>query len=165
MDIRAGIQTAVVMVILGILLTIWAGIQSIRSARKLDYFRLRQKRIAQGWQLMGLSLLLAGGAYWLGNYGEPLAYEYYPPSPMPSLTGTITPTPTISLTPTISPTPTISNTPAISNTPTATSTPSMPLVVEAMFSSLVTPNPDAIFSPLIFARDIDLQSYEPINEG
>jgi hypothetical protein len=34
-----------------------------------------------------------------------------------------------------------------------------------MFSSVITPNPGAIFSPLVFARGIDLKSYEPVDSG
>src|SRR5258706_3461029 len=129
-DIKAGIKTAVVMVILGALFSIWAGIQSIRSGRKLDYFRLRQKRIALGWRLFVLAVFLAGAAFWLENYGEPVAYQYYPPSPMPSLSPTITLTPTITPTPTITLTPTISNTPSVSDTPTITPTPFLPLEIQ-----------------------------------
>src|ERR1041384_3712016 len=79
MDIKAGVQTAIVMVILGVLLTLWGGIQSIRSGRKLSYFRLRQARMARGWWLIILAFLLVGGAFWLGSYGESTAYEYYHP--------------------------------------------------------------------------------------
>src|SRR5258707_235135 len=165
MHLKAGSQAAVVMVILGALFSIWAGIQSIRSGRKLDYFRLRQKRIALGWRLFVLAVFLAGAAFWLENYGEPVAYQYYPPSPMPSLSPTITLTPTITPTPTITLTPTISNPPSVSDTPTITPTPFLPLVIQPVISSVVTPNPDAIFSPLVFARSLDLNTYEPVDAG
>jgi type VI secretion system secreted protein VgrG len=33
------------------------------------------------------------------------------------------------------------------------------------FSSVVTPNPATVFSPLVFAREIDLKTYTPIDEG
>jgi len=163
MDIKAGIQTAIVIVILGVLLALWVGAQSIRSGSKLSYYRLRQERIAQGWSLIILALFLAGAAWWLGNFGESVAYQYYPPSPTPSLTPGITLTPTITLTPSISPTPTISNTPAVSNTPTITPTPFVPAAVASKFTSLITPNPDAIFSPLVFARSMELTSYQPVD--
>jgi len=165
MDIKAGIQTAIVLVILGALLSVWAGIQSIRSGRKLAYFRLRQKRIETGWRLFFFAALLAGLASLVGSFGEPVAYQFYPPSPTPSLTPTITMTPTITLTPTISMTPTITNTPSISDTPTNTSTPFLPQEIQSKITSLVTPNPDAIFSPLTFARGFDPTTYQPVEPG
>jgi type VI secretion system secreted protein VgrG len=109
-----------------------------------------------------VSILFAAGAVFSGRYIEPIAYQYFPPSATPSLTPTITLTPSITLTPTITLTPSITNTPAVTDTPTPTSTPFIPPAIEASFASVVTPNPDAIFSPLQFAQSID-NSYQPIN--
>ncbi len=163
MDIKAGIQTAIFMVALGVLLSVWLGIQSIRSGSKLAYYRLRQQRISGGWRMIGLSILLTGAAFLLGNFGEPLAYRFYPPSPTITLTPTITPTPTVSRTPTITLTPTITNTPSITDTPTPTSTPFVPAAIVTQFSSVVTPNPEVLFSPLTFASDFDKVSYQPVD--
>lgn len=88
---------------------------------------------------------------WLGRFGEPIAYRYFPPSLTPSLTPTITLIPTITLSPTITLTPTITDTPSVTDTPTITPTPFIPPAIEALFNSLVTPNPDAVFSPLQFS--------------
>jgi type VI secretion system secreted protein VgrG len=161
MDIRAGIQTAILLASLGAVVLFWSGIQSIRNGRKLLYFRLRQERVANGWRWIGFALLLSGLVFGLVRWGEPVAYTYFPPSATITLSPTPSLSPTISLTPTITFTPSETLTPSISNTPTITFTPFIPAAVETAFSSLVTPNTDAIFSPLIFARDIDA-NYQPI---
>ena len=59
------------------------------------------------------------------------------------------PTPT----PTITSTPTITFTPAITDTPPFTTTPFIPLAIEALFESVITPNPNAAFSQLQFTRN------------
>ena len=99
--------------------------------------------------VVGILLLLFAG--WLGRFGEPVAYRYFPPSPTITLTPTISPVPSITLSPTITLTPTITDTPSVTDTPTMTSTPYIPPAIEALFSSDVTPNPDAVFSPLQFS--------------
>ncbi len=101
------------------------------------------------------------GCAWLlvailvGTLAEPVAYIYFPPSPTVTFTPTITLTPTISLTPTIT---TNSNHHASPRQsvirPTATGTPFMPAAIEAQFTSRVTPNPAAAFSPLQFSRQV-----------
>jgi hypothetical protein len=151
MDIHAGIITIIVLAVLFALLFFRVGIRAIQSARKLTFYRLREKRMSSGWRMLiaGLLLLLIGA--WLGRFGEPIAYRYFPPSPTPSLTPTITLIPTITLSPTITLTPTITDTPSVTDTPTITPTPFIPPAIEALFNSDVTPNPDAVFSPLLFS--------------
>ncbi|HEY5157465.1 MAG TPA: hypothetical protein VII93_05820, partial [Anaerolineales bacterium] len=70
-------------------------------------------------------------------------------------------TSTISLSPTISLTPTITLTPAISYTPTATGTPFLPITIETQFKSIVTPNPAAVFSPLVFSLSVN--NFQAVN--
>ena len=151
MDIRAGIITAILLAFLVGIISLRSGILSIQSARRLTFYRLRRQRNRAGWRFLLLGVLLFGLAAWLGRYGEPVAYRYFPPSPTISLTPTITPIPSITLTPTITLSPTITNTPSVSDTPTATSTPFVPPAIEALFKSLITPNPDVVFSPLQFS--------------
>ena len=81
------------------------GLRAIQSARKMTFYRLRRQREAGGWRLVGFSMLLLLLAIVLPVYGLPIAYEYFPPSPTPSLTPTITPVPTITVVPTITLTP------------------------------------------------------------
>jgi hypothetical protein len=104
-----------------------------------------------GWRMLIIGAILLFFAAWLGRFGEPIAYRYFPPSPTITLSPTITTIPTITLSPTITLTPTITDTPSVSDTPTITSTPFVPPAVEALFNSSITPNPDAVFSPLQFS--------------
>jgi hypothetical protein len=151
MDIHAGIITIIILAVLFALLLFRIGIRAIQSARKLTFYRLREKRMSSGWRMLITAVLLLFFAAWLGRFGEPIAYRYFPPSPTPSLTPTITLIPTITLSPTITLTPTITDTPSVTDTPTITPTPFVPPAIEALFDSEVTPNPDAVFSPLQFS--------------
>jgi hypothetical protein len=155
MDIRAGIIAAAVMTVLAAVWIFRTGIRTLQSARNLTFFRLRQQRMSAGWRLLGGGLLLLAFAVLLVRFGEPLAYQYFPPSPTPSLTPTRTLIPSITPTPTITLTPTITDTPSITDTPTITPTPYIPPAIEALFESVVTPNPDAAFSPLQFSTVYD----------
>ena len=151
MDIRTGIVTIIILVVLFSLILFRVGIRSIQSARKLTFYRLRQQRTSTGWRMLATGVFLLLFAAWLGRFGEPVAYRYFPPSPTPSLTPTITLIPTVTLSPTITLTPTITDTPSVTDTPTITPTPYIPPAIEALFDSQVTPNPDAVFSPLQFS--------------
>ena len=164
-DIKAGILAAILLAVVGAIVAILRGVQTVRSSWKIPYFRLKQERMVRGWRTFFLGIFLIIGAWWLASYGEPVAYMFYEPSVTPSLTPTITLSPTITLTPTITLSPTITWTPAVSNTPTASLTPFVPPVVADLYTSKTTPNPAAIFSPLVFARGIDLNSYEPVEPG
>ena len=84
MDIKAGINTAIFLALLGLVLSLWIGIQSIRSGRKLLYFRMRQQRISNGWRMITIALGLGLFAFLAGRYGEPVIYKFYDPSPTPS---------------------------------------------------------------------------------
>ncbi len=154
MDIRAGIIAAAVLLGLGALLVARGGLLTLQSARKLTFYRLRQSRINGAWRLFALALLMVVIAVWLPIFGQPLAFQYFPPSPTVAPTLTPSVVPTITLSPTITLTPTITDTPLVSDTPTTTVTPSLPLAIEAQFVSLVTPNPDAVISPLVFSTAI-----------
>ncbi|MGA7193290.1 MAG: hypothetical protein WBW94_06630 [Anaerolineales bacterium] len=150
MDIHSGfIAIAVILLVIAVI-SLWSGIRDIQAARKMTFFRLRRQRIAAGWRLLGLALILVIIAIALPVFGEPVAYEYFPPSPTITLTPTITLIPTITLTPSITVTPSITLTPNASVTFTPTSTPFLPLPVLALFQSSITPNPQAVFSPMQF---------------
>lgn len=150
MDIRAGVVAAVVMSIIGALWIFRSGIRALQSARKLTFYRIKRQRERSGWLTLIAALLLLAFGVWLSFNGEPIAYRYFPPSPTITLTPTLTTIPTITLSPTITLTPTITDTPSATDTPLFTSTPFIPLGIEALFESVVTPNPKASFSPLQF---------------
>jgi type VI secretion system secreted protein VgrG len=162
LDIRTGVLAAVIIIGLLAILFIWQGFRSIRSARKLPFFRMRRERMLRGWRLLLGAIFLAVMAVLLNSQAEPLIYRYFPPTATVTLTPTITVTPTITLTPTISLTPTVTPTPAVTDTPTITPTPFMPLAIESVFTSTVTPNPDAIFSEITFSNGID-ENYIALN--
>lgn len=165
MNIQAGIFTAILLIVIFVIGVAWNGIQTIGSVKKIPYYRMRHDRLMHGWRMIFVAIFLVLVAFWLGKYGEPVVYMFYAPSKTPSLTPTITLTPTISMTPTITSTPSITPTPAISNTPSPTSTPFVPEELKAVFTSVVTPNPASLFSPLIFARGVDLTNYQPVEPG
>jgi hypothetical protein len=158
-------HTAIVLllglIILGALFSLWNGLITIRKARKVAYFRLRRRQSSAGWWRIMFALFLVAFAILLGHFGEPVTYHFFPPSPSPTLTPSITLTPTISLTPTITLTPSITPTPQFSYTPTITPTAFLPEDVQAQFVSIVTPNPDAVFSPLTFSLKVN--NYQAVN--
>ena len=164
LDVRTAVQTALAIALLALFFSLWQGIVSIRSARRMPFFRMRRERMVRGWRLLGWAVFLGLLAFLLNSQAERLIYSFYPPTVTPSLTPTITLTPTISLTPTITLTPSITPTPAVSNTPSASVTPRVPLAVEVLFESTTTPNPAAIFSDLVFSDGLDEQ-YRPLKPG
>jgi len=155
MDIRTGIYTTIFLAGVAAFFLLRFGIRSIQSGRRLTFYRLRQQRTSRGWRMLAAGVLLLVIAILLGRFGEPIAYRYFPPSPTITLTPTITLVPTITLSPTITLTPTITDTPSVTDTPTITPTPYIPPAIEALFNSQVTPNPDAVFSPLQFSTVYD----------
>jgi hypothetical protein len=161
LDIHDAVVMAVILSIVGGIMGIVMGIRRIRRGRKVAYYRISRRTMAAGWRVIVLSIALFGFAILLGRCAEPVAYRFFPPSPSPNPTFTVSLTPTISMTPTISLTPTITPTPQFSDTPTITPTPYLPMAAEVLFSSLVTPNPSAIFSPLTFS--LAASDYQAIN--
>lgn len=155
MDIRAGITTAAILVLIAGLFALRGGLRSIQAARKLTFYRLRQARISAGWWTLALALFLFSLAAWLPSFGLPIAFKIYPPSPTVPVTLTPSIVPTITLSPTITLTPTITDTPLVSDTPTPTGTPFILPAIEVQFISVVTPNPEAVISPLVFSTAID----------
>ncbi len=155
MDIRAGVIAFALFAVVAAYFSIRAAIKTMQTARKLSFYSLRKRQNATAWRLFFLAVFLVGFAYWLPFYGEPMIYVYFPPSPTPSLTPTITMTPTITLTSTITVPPTLTLTPSVSDTPTLTLTPFLPIAIEALFEGPVTPNPEALFTAIQFSTEFD----------
>jgi len=164
LDIHTGVRTALVISLIALVFSVWFGILSIRRARQLPFFRMRRETMMRGWRLLGWSVVWAILAILLNSKVEPFIYGFYPPTITPTLTPSPTLSPTISLTPSITLSPTITLTPAESNTPTVTTTPRMPLAVESLFQSTITPNADAVFSKLTFTDGLD-SLYRPLKPG
>jgi type VI secretion system secreted protein VgrG len=161
LDIRTAIITIVAIMIFFMVISLWSGIRRIQKARALKFFRMRRDRMVSGWRLIFIAAVLLGIAWLTNQYAEPVLYNYFPPSVTPSLTPTITQTPTITLTPTMTLSPTITLTPSETDTPTITPTPHIPLAVEVLFESVVTPNPETVFSPLVFTQELD-ENFQPV---
>jgi hypothetical protein len=164
LDIHTAVQTALVISLIAMLLSIVFGIRSIRKARGLPFFRMRRITMTRGWSLLGWAVFFGLLTALLNTRIEPLIYNFFPPTPTRAPTSTITLIPSNTVSPTITLSPTITNTPLVSNTPTITSTPDLPLAVELRFESTITPNPGAIFSDFTFTDGLDEQ-YRPLKPG
>jgi type VI secretion system secreted protein VgrG len=158
LDIHSAVQTSLLIILAAILISVWIGVQTIRSGAHLPFFRKRRDRMVRGWRMVFSGFALAVAAFCLNRYAEPVVYHFYPPTATITPTSTITPTPTITLTPTVTETPTI--TPTTSITPT----PFIPPTLTAVFTSQVTPKPGAVFSQLSFTQKMNAQ-HLPVNPG
>ena len=52
LDIRTGIQTAFILAVAGIFLSLFLGIRSIKAGAQLMYYRKKQELIVRGWRLI-----------------------------------------------------------------------------------------------------------------
>lgn len=152
LDIRSGVQMAVILAALIAVVSLISGVRVIMQSRDMRFFRMRRERMISGYRRIFAALLLGILAWAMHSYAEPVAYSFYKPSPTPTITPSITPTPTISLTPSITLSPTITETPAESNTPTITPTPHIPLAIEGKFTGTLTPPAEAVFSQIEFSN-------------
>ena len=66
---------------------------------------------------------------------------------------------------TASPSPVPTSTPPLIGTLAIKTTPRVPPEIASLFQSSVTPNPEAIFSSLVFTQGINPTTYEPLNPG
>jgi hypothetical protein len=161
-DIHSAVVTVIIISVLSATISILSGIKAFQKGNKVSYYRLRRIQISSGWRGLAIGLILATFAFLTGHFGEPISYNFFPPSPTQTPSPTVTTTPTDSKTPTISLSPTISPPPAISYTPTTTGTPFLPIAIETQFKSIVTPSSAAIFSPLIFSLKVNnFQAVDP----
>lgn len=131
-------------------------VRRIVGAGRLRYYLLRREQTAGGWRLALVAVVVGLAAVVVFTLGRPAAYVVFPPTP------SITPSPTASLTPTITDTPTITVTPSISATPsvtptaTASPTPQLPDLLLLALQETVTPRPEAILSPILFATRLNV---------
>ena len=134
---------------------IFLGLRRLREARKLPYFMLRRSKMVQGWRIIILGFMLGVASLLAFVIGPDAVYVVYPPTP--SRTPTQAPTSTATITPIPSITPTASITPIPSETATATITPTprLPEEIQILLRESITPNPEALFSPILVAARID----------
>jgi len=161
LDLQAFIRTATALALIFGLYSAWQGIRFLRTSGQMPYFRLRQKRAVNAWRLIGLSILLfilAGG---LAFSGEDVAYRLFPVTSTPTLAPTASLTSSPTQLPSVTLTPSITPTLEFTYTPSPTPLPQLPPSIEALFLSSVTPDTNAVFSPLTFSTGLNLSSYEP----
>jgi len=135
---------------------LFSAIRAFREANRLRFFLKKREILSRAWRLIFFAVITISGAFLINRFAEPVTYQVFEPSPTVTLTPTITQTYTVTLSPTASLTPTETITPEF------TSTPIMPVVISEDFTSVVTPNPEARFSPIEFARRLN-GNFQPIN--
>jgi len=165
LDIHSFVLAATFILVFFGLYALWRGRSSIRASGELPYFRLRQQRLFRGWQTVFWALLLFGASAWFGFYGERTAYSIFPVTATSSLTSTPSQTPSPSLTPSTTLTPSLTPTLEFTYTPSPSPVPQLPSSILGLFTSLVTPNPNAVFSPFTFARKVNLDTYQVTDAG
>ena len=148
---------AIVLFCTGLLLLILAVVQ-FRAARKLPYFLLRKEGMMRGWRLALMALLCMACTPLVLTLGKRAAYVIIQPTPSATPSPTITMTPTITSTPTITDTPPATLTPTLTSTPTDTPTPQLPAEIKLLIRETQTPQPDAVFSPILVARRLNQQN-------
>lgn len=148
LDIQTAVRTIFFLLLIATGLMVLSAVRSFREASRLKFFLKKRELLSRAWKMVFYSLLIVSMAFLINNFAEPVTYRVFSPSSTASLTPTTTLSPTASLTftATIPPTETI--------TPEFTPTPIMPAVISQEFTSDVAPNPEAVFSPLVFARRI-----------
>jgi len=152
LSVEQTIGLATVMLLAGALLALLAGFRSLRRAPRQPFYLLRREAFQAGWRLIALAAGFAGLAGIVRAFGIPTAFHYVVATPTITETPTITLTATITLTPTNTRPPTITLTPGPTNTLPPTPTPYLPPSIAQTFSALVTPRPDAVFSPVTVAK-------------
>ena len=160
------VQIIAILLFIAFLLVLRNGSNQIRSASRLQFFLLRRERIRQGWRFIIFSFILAGLALLVQFEGREVGYLLITPTPSITPTASITPTSTITQTATITTSPTITDTPTITATPSDTPTPMLPEDITVLFVETVTPNPEAVFSPIQVARRLNAlnQAINPSEE-
>ena len=149
LDIETTVRTIFYLLLgVGAVLMLFA-VRAFREANRLRFFLKKRALLNRAWQLVFFAVLIIVVSILINGYGEPATYQFFNPSPTPTLTATMTLTPTVTLTATIT------NTATITPTLEFTVTPELPAIISEGFESEVTPNPDAAFSPISFSRRIN----------
>ena len=122
-----------------------AGVRALRLGSRTIYFRHRRQRVLAGWWMTGAGLLLAVIALFIFRARE-VPLPAAPTSAPATQAASATPRPTFTLTPR----PTL----ALTQTPNATPTPHLPISLEIMVVSSVTPQASATISEIVFSETL-----------
>jgi hypothetical protein len=125
-----------------------AGVRALRLGRNTIYFRHRRQRVLAGWWMTGASLLLALVAALTFRARNPLFVpEPVSPTPVKNVTRA-------AFTPSRTSSPAPSPSRAVTSTASPTSTPHLPLSLEIMVVSSVTPQTSASISDVRFSETL-----------
>ena len=75
LDIRAAVQVAIALSLVGVVLCIWLGVRAIRKGRTLRFFRMRRDSMVRGWRLIFAALFLGLLAFLLSRFGSATAAD------------------------------------------------------------------------------------------
>ena len=128
------------------------GMRAIQLGRRTTYFRHRRDRVVAGWWLVGAAIALFFVGSIVYQPGRPLAVPAQATS-----APTVTPFPS---SPTRTPTqaaPASTSTRAANPTESATAAPVIPLSIEALALSSVTPGASASITEIFFSPELDGQ--------
>jgi type VI secretion system secreted protein VgrG len=141
------------LVLTGLVLGIVA-VRRVFQAGRLRYYLLRREQAAGAWRLLLVAATVTLASIVVFAFGRPAAYMVFPPTPSVTPTPTPSSTPTITQTPTITVTPSISLTPSVTPTATASFTPELPESLQLLYQDDITPEPEAILSPILVATSL-----------
>ncbi|TFH37075.1 MAG: hypothetical protein E4G99_03390 [Anaerolineales bacterium] len=155
MTIDQSVFLAASLLLLGMAAFLALGVRWLKDARELPYYLLRRTRISQGWRILLLGFTLGLASLLTFTIGPRAVYVVYPPTPSRTPTPTQTPTATITPIPSITPTASITPIPSETATATITPTPGLPDEIRILLRESITPNPEALFSPIFVASRIN----------
>jgi len=141
------------LVLTGLVLGVVA-VRRVFQAGRLRYYLLRREQAAGAWRLLLVAAAMMLASIVVFAFGRPAAYVVFPPTPSVTPTLTRTSTPTVTQTPTITVTPSISLTPSVTPTATASFTPALPESLLLLYQDDITPEPEAILSPILVATSL-----------
>lgn len=124
-----------------------SGVRALRLGSRTIYFRHRRQRVLAGWWMAGASLLLAVVALLLYRARIPIL------APEPTATAVIA-SPVV-VTPSRTPTSTPRPGRTLTATVTSTATPHLPISLEIMVVSSITPQASAVISDIRFSEALD----------
>jgi hypothetical protein len=129
-------------------------VRRVFQVGRLRYYLLRREQAAGAWRLLLMAAAVIMASIVVFALGQPAAYVVFPPTPSITPTRTPSSTPTVTQTPTITVTPSISLTPSVTPTATASFTPELPESLLLLYQDDITPEPEAILSPILVATSL-----------
>ena len=165
LDIQSFIRTATLLATIFAVINIWRGIRLLRNREASPYFRFRQQQLSRSWRNLFFGAFLFIFAAWLFFLGEESAYKIFPVTNTPSPSATHVPSMTSTIEATVTPTPSITQTLQFTYTASPSPIPVLPQSISALFVSEVTPNPNTLFSPLVFSKGLNLETYNTSDEA